>query len=192
MSEGTATLQATCEAHAPERGRSMTMQRIVAMGLLLWFAGSSAALRAEDGFIAFQAYYPLQRSMLNYQVPEAFSKAVTSSREWQALWREIASHSTVEGEENGRSREVPEIDFEKYTLLAVAGGARPSGGYSVAVQSVWESESHVDVVALELRPSARKCTVTAIVTYPVAFAMIPRTRKSVRFTVKHADLTCEQ
>src|SRR3954462_10792959 len=136
----------------------MTMQRIVAAGLFLWFAGSSATLGAGDGFIAFQAYNPLQQSMLSYRVPEAFSEAVTSSREWKALWREIASHDTVEGEESGRSREPPEIDFEKYTLLVVAGGARPSGGYSVAVQSVWESESHVDVVAVELRPLGHTCT----------------------------------
>ena len=147
-------------------------------------------LKADDGFIAFQAYYPLQRSMLVYAVPEAFSKAVTNSREWKALWREIASHGTLEGEVNGRSGEAPEIDFERHTLLAVASGARPSGGYSVAVQSVWEAESHVEVVALELRPFGRKCTVTAIVTYPVAFALIPRTNKSVRFTIKRADSMC--
>jgi hypothetical protein len=132
----------------------MTMQRIVASGLVLWIASSCALLEADDGFIAFQAYYPLQRSMLGYHVPEAFSKAVTNSREWTALWHEIGSHSAVEGEERGRTREVPVIDFENYTLLVVASGARPSGGYSVALQSVWESESHVEVTALELRPFA--------------------------------------
>lgn len=172
--------------------RRPPMQRIVAIGLVLWIASSPAMLKADDGFIAFQAYYPLQRSMLDYHVPEAFSKAIINSREWIALWREIASHSGVEGEESGRTREAPEIDFEKYTLLVVATGGRPSGGYSVAVQSVWESESHVEVVALEVRPLGRQCTVTAMVTYPVTFALIPRTSKSVRFMIQHADLMCGQ
>jgi PrcB C-terminal len=168
------------------------MQRVVAIGLVLCIAGSSAMLKAEDGFIGFQAYYPLQRSMLSYRAPEAFSKAVANSREWTALWREIGSSSAVEGEESGQTREAPEIDFENYTLLVVASGARPSGGYSVAVQSVWESESHVEVVALELRPLGRDCTAIAVVTYPVAFALIPRTSKPVQFKIQHADLRCGQ
>jgi hypothetical protein len=168
----------------------MTMQRLVAIGLVLSIAGSFGMLKADDGFITFQVYYPLQRSMLGYGVPEAFSKAVTNSREWTALWREIGSRNTVEGEENGRTREAPEIDFANYTLLVVASGARPSGGYSVALQSVWESESHVEVMALELRPLGRNCTAIAIVTYPVAFALIPHTSKPVRFTIQQADLTC--
>jgi hypothetical protein len=175
---------------AAHRRRWMTMQRIVAIGLVLWIAGSSATVKAEDGFIAFQAYYPVQRSMLSYHVPEAFSKALNSSREWSALWRAIASSNAVDDEESGRTRKAPAIDFGKYTLLVVASGARPSGGYSVALQSVWESESHVEVVALELRPLGRECTAIAVVTYPVAFALIPRTSKSVKFTIRHADLTC--
>jgi hypothetical protein len=170
----------------------MTMQRRVAIGFILWIAGSFAMLKADDGFVAFQAYYPLQRSMLGYKVPEAFSKAVTNSREWTALWHEIGSHDAVEGEESGQARGAPEIDFENHTLLVVATGARPSGGYSVVVQSVWESESHVEVMALELRPLGRNCTAIAVVTYPVAFALIPRASKPVRFTIQQADLTCGQ
>ena len=168
------------------------MQRIVVIGLILWIAGSFALLKADDGFIAFRVYYPLQRSMLSYHVPEAMSKAVKNSREWTALWHEIGSHSAAAGEESGWTREAPEIDFENYTLLVVASGARPSGGYSVALQSVRESESHVEVVAFELRPLGRKCTAIAVVTYPVAFALIPHTSKPVRFTIQQADLTCEQ
>lgn len=170
----------------------MTMQRILAIGLALWIAGSFATLKANDGLIEFQVHYPLQRSKLGYRVPEAFSKAVTNSREWTALWHEIASRGVVDGEERGWSHEAPEIDFEKYTLLVVASGARPSGGYSVALQSVWESESHVEVMALELRPLGGNCTAIAIVTYPVAFALIPHTSKPVRFRIEQADLTCGQ
>src|SRR5688572_12705524 len=165
----------------------MTMQRRVATGLVLWIAGAFAMLKANDGIIAFQAYYPLQRSTPGYKVSKAFSKAVTNSREWTALWHEIGSHSAVEGEGSGQTRGAPEIDFENYTLLVVATGARPSGGYSVALQSVWESESHVEVMALELRPLGRNCTAIAVVTYPVAFALIPRASKPVRFAIQQAD-----
>jgi hypothetical protein len=65
-----------------------------------------------------------------------------------------------------------------------------SGGYTAGFQSVREYASHVDVVLFERRPLGKGCIVTTTITFPVAFALIRRTTKSVRFEIERADLAC--
>lgn len=160
-----------------------------------WIACASCSvpfvIKANE-LVPFEAFYPLAGKGISYQVPAPVAKAVTTLHEWEALWREIEMRSTVRDEENAKSREPPRINFAQYTLLLVATGSRPSGGYSVGFQSVREYESHIDVSVFELRPFGKECIVTTVVTYPAAFALIPRTNKSIRFQMELADLTCGQ
>jgi hypothetical protein len=163
------------------------MRSTLLLVLITCIGGVPFSLSAEQTLVAFEVD-PLAE--ISYQLPTPLQKAVKSSQEWNALWREMQAHRTDEKEENDGPRDAPKVDFKRHTLLIVAAGARPSGGYLIAFHSVREYESHIDVTAYELRPFGKQCTAIAVVTYPVAFALIPRTVKSVRFQLEHADLTC--
>jgi PrcB C-terminal len=168
----------------------MTMRHSLFFGLIMYIGCAPFPLRADQTLVPFEAFYPLEGTNISYRVPAPLAKAVTNLQEWKELWREIEMHSSAEDEENDGLREPPRINVRDYTVLVIAAGSRPSGGYSVGFHSVREYESHIDVTAYELRPFGKECVVTTAITYPVAFALIPRTGKSVRFQTEHADLTC--
>ena len=167
------------------------MRTLTTFGLMVACIGcSTPSDRSDQALVPFQTFYPLEHATLSYQVPTRFEKAITDTQEWEALWREIQTHSTLQDEENTKAKGPPRVDFRRQTLLVVATGNRPSGGFSVGFRSVREYESHIEVTAYELRPLGNECVAIAVVTYPAAFALIPHTKKPVRFQRDHADLTC--
>lgn len=75
--------------------------------------------------------------------------------------------------------EVPEVNFEDSTVVAIHLGMRPSTGYSAAVTSVQESGTAVMVHYEESTPG--NCGAGAAVTYPYCFVAIEKTDKPVEF-----------
>ncbi len=71
----------------------------------------------------------------------------------------------------------PEVDLQRFTLLVIGLGKKPSGGYAVVVSSVRESKEAILVNVLEIRPE--KCAVIALITYPSTFLLIPKTIRPV-------------
>lgn len=141
---------------------------------------------AGHGLVSFQAYYPLRAAVVRRPV----AKSIGTSEEWKRFWAEIKSDSSAEDENNSAVGDAPGPDFSRYTVLVVALGTRPSGGYSVAFHSVHESESQIDAIAYELRPRGKNCIVTTAISFPVAFALIPRTDKPVHLNIERADIAC--
>jgi hypothetical protein len=168
----------------------MTMRHLQIMTILMAL-GFAVLAEANPGPVTFQAYYPLESAALSYELPGRIARAISTVAEWKTLWADIESHSSAEDPASSSGvNALPKIDFNRYTLIVVALGQRPTGGYSVAFHSVRESESQIDVVAHELRPHGKSCIVTTAVTYPVAFALIPVAHKPVHFSIEHADLAC--
>ena len=168
----------------------MTM-RYLQITTILMSLGIAALAEASHGLVAFQAYYPLESTSLSYELPERVARAISTVQEWKRLWADIESHSSAEdAASSSAASAVPNIDFNRYTVLVVALGTRPTGGYSVAFHSAREYESKIDLVAYELRPNGKDCIVTTSLTYPVAFALIPATQKPVHFSIERADVAC--
>lgn len=110
-------------------------------------------------------------------------RVVRSLKEWNDLWQPSDS--------NPRRESWPiDVDFTKYTLLLVALGTRPSGGYAVAIQDARDDGTVVHVSVLEVRPRGPECAATALVTHPTTAVLIPRSDKAVRFEIESADLDC--
>jgi hypothetical protein len=143
---------------------------------------------AGHGLVSFEAYYPVRAAVVRRPV----AKAIGTSEEWKRFWAEIESHSSAGDDNTSAISDAPGPDFSRYTVLVVALGTRPSGGYSVAFHSVRESESQIDAIVYELRPRGKNCTVTAAISFPVAFALIARTDKPVHFNIERADIACEE
>ena len=66
-----------------------------------------------------------------------------------------------------------DVDFERESLVLVALGERPTGGYAVEIREVLAGGGALHVRYVEVRPGAR-CFVTQAVTYPYAAVAIPR------------------
>lgn len=103
---------------------------------------------------------------------------------WTALWSEVTAHV-------GPKPEVPFIDFGNEAVVVVSMGTRPTGGYSINVESVSESESdgtlYVEVVEVSPGPS---CVVTQAESAPVHAVRVPLRNGSVQFIERASTRNC--
>ncbi|MBT8309341.1 MAG: protease complex subunit PrcB family protein, partial [Bacteroidia bacterium] len=68
---------------------------------------------------------------------------------------------------------VPEIDFEKYNVVAIFLGERSSGGYSAEISSISSVKNDLVINVKENRPNPDENQVTAIC-QPFCFVKIPK------------------
>jgi len=159
--------------------------RLIATGLIC-SAVASLIFAADTGPIDFRVFVP-QTHYLPFgswpMVPAYL--AIRSPAEWVRFWsvagrlslpiqnpgQPIVSHSNVPA---------PDVDFERFTLLAVYMGPMSSGGYSVLIRSVRKQPPGILVSVVEIVPGPQ-CAVTSMVTYPNVFALISKTDEPIRF-----------
>ena len=97
---------------------------------------------------------------------------------WDAIWR---GHSPQPA--------LPDIDFGREMVVVVARGARPTGGYSIFVDSATARADGIDLQFRSVSP-APGCGVTQALTQPVDIARIPRRNGRVIFTERREVLDC--
>jgi hypothetical protein len=89
--------------------------------------------------------------------------SVRTPAQWEALWRQHAPE-----------RERPAVDFDRFTVLAVFMGARPTAGWSIRIVSVVAAgEGGVEIVAARSAPQ-KDHLVAQIVTTPFHIVTVPR------------------
>jgi protease stability complex PrcB-like protein len=81
--------------------------------------------------------------------------AVRSQSEWQKLWRQHTSTSTVPAP-------LPVVDFDKEMVAAVFLGEKPSGGYGVEISSAEVADSSLTVFVKETSPKPGAIVTQAI------------------------------
>ena len=103
---------------------------------------------------------------------------------WKALWNEVTAHV-------GPRPEVPVIDFGNEAVVVVSMGTRSTGGFSINVESVSESESDgaLYVEVLEVSPG-RGCVVIQSVTAPVHAVRVPLRNGNVQFIERASTRDC--
>jgi hypothetical protein len=140
------------------------MHRVLLLAAMLCAVGESVA--ADIQLLPYQVYIP-QETFSPYDdgTKRSISLALTSSEEWRKLWVEIEPRLSRDAAQTAPFP-LPNLDFSRYTLLVVASGSRPSGGFRVGFETVREYSSHIEVNAYELRPNGADCIVTATVTHP--------------------------
>lgn len=75
---------------------------------------------------------------------------------------------------------IPEIDFTKYTLIAVFMGEFPTSGYSVTIDKIIEDDNEILVYLTEISPG-KNCIVEQVFTYPYQAVEIAKISKNVKF-----------
>lgn len=76
--------------------------------------------------------------------------------------------------------QIPDIDFSQEMVVVVALGERPTGGYSIFVESASESASGVAVRIRSVSPGS-SCATTQALTQPVDIGRLPRRDGPVSF-----------
>ncbi len=78
------------------------------------------------------------------------------------------------------SFEMPEIDFSKYTVIAVFMGEMRTGGYAIQVYDIIDADSSI-LVKVEKTEPGPDCVVTQALTQPYHIVQIAKTDKPVYF-----------
>lgn len=108
---------------------------------------------------------------------------VRDAASWRAKWHEI----------NREMRPVPplpSVDFSREMVVVAALGRRPSGGWSIVVDSaLWRSDA-TEVFVRQLAPG-RGCFTSAAISSPVDVVRLPRTDAPVRFRERLVREDCD-
>lgn len=113
-------------------------------------------------------------------IEDSVRVAVRDAGGWQQAWSAVWRGSTP-------VPPLPQVDFQQEMVVVAALGSRPSGGYSILVDSAYRHGDHIEVVVQKQSPGAR-CITTAALTQPVDVARIPASTLPVRFRERsHVD-----
>jgi hypothetical protein len=123
--------------------------------------------------------------------------AIRNRAEWIALWNSPLDPAMSPPSARGAGvaptlprSSPPEVDFDKFTLLVVTSGKKPTLGYAVLFEDIFEFPNELKVDVLDLGP--RGCVTGQLLSYPSAMVLIPRTTKPIRFQPRVAYVDCEQ
>jgi hypothetical protein len=150
----------------------------------------AAAHAAEpDSYpMTFQSYVP-SKYFDHVDGPDRpLTAAIRTQADWQSLWESIEPRMSRDADRH-QPYPLPEIDFTRHTLIVIAMGREPSGGFMVAIDRILRLGSSVRVLAIATRPGS-DCVVTDAFTYPITLALIPRTDSPITFEISKAAITC--
>jgi hypothetical protein len=108
---------------------------------------------------------------------------VQSAAEWSSLWERI----------HGRQAPVPPIvqpDFNTEVVLVATMGEKPSGGYTITIDSITRHERGSIVYVTEKSPS-QSCFTPAVITQAVHAIRAPRTDGTTWWRERTAVETCD-
>ncbi|MEO7522348.1 MAG: protease complex subunit PrcB family protein [Gemmatimonas sp.] len=120
---------------------------------------------------------------LNSGVDEPERLVVRDSAAWSRLWTRVHARQTP-------IPPLPRVDFTRDMVVFAALGTKPSGGFSVLLDSAFEaSDGGIDVVVRSIKPGP-KCGVTAALTEPVDIARLARRESPVNFVERSETTDC--
>lgn len=152
----------------------------IALGALASACDSVTEPRVPAGAVA------LQMEQLPDDVAQYLYSGVNDRRRlfikdaaaWTALWAEVTANLQP-------PPPVPAIDFDTEAVVVASMGTRPSGGYSIAIEGVYEADGKLYVEVREVSPGSN-CITTAALTAPVHAVRVPTRTGPVVF-VEHAE-----
>ena len=104
--------------------------------------------------------------------PSARQMALRSSQRWSNVWQ-LHTYNTEP------PLPIPQVDFSRYSVVAVFAGEKPTGGYSVEIIKVETNGSQTkepEAIAISVRYRQPKAGefVTEALTYPYHMIRIPK------------------
>jgi len=121
-------------------------------------------------------------------VDQPWVKIIRNQSDWESHF--YASTAAITYPES-MAPIAPVLDFENYQVISGGLGARSSGGYYIAIESVHELESAVFIHVLDVGPGAG-CTVSFWLTNPSITFLVKKTDKPIKFTVSKLINQCAE
>jgi hypothetical protein len=116
-------------------------------------------------------------------ISEKNTYVINSLEEWQNIWSQAYSNQTPEPE-------LPAIDFEKETVIAVFAGEFPSGGYEVEIDRLDEYDDVV-IATFVITSPGPACGTTDALTQPFHIVKTKKTDKEISFVEGNDVDDCE-
>lgn len=101
---------------------------------------------------------------------------------WEQVWNAIYRHHS-----SPPAR--PAIDFQREMVIVAALGERPTGGFSILVETATETTAGVTIGIRSVSPGSR-CAVTLAITQPVDIARVTRRNGIVTFAETTQVIDC--
>lgn len=150
----------------------------------LFAAAHLAAVVVTTGAMASEPPLDLQViSDVSFRAPPPVYVAIHSKNEWTALLGTLKGDSLTQP-----SGTLPNIDFDRFTLLIASSGTRANLGYSLAFSSVRKFDGAIIVSVLDVSPGI--CPTAQAISYPQITALIPKTKDPVTFVVQNVVRDC--
>jgi hypothetical protein len=155
---------------------------------------SNALPRDGSGLIEFRVIVPQSLPWHLFPNVPAYL-VIQSSAEWIAYWSVPGrlSRPIPIGQPSDPTAHAPpsDVDFDRFTLLVVSTGPKGSLGYAVSISSIIREEARGIVVSvLDVGPGGNQCAVMSMLSYPMVFALIPKTEESIRFQISEVKTDC--
>lgn len=108
---------------------------------------------------------------------------VRTPGEWASVWASVTGHvsPTPPG---------PEVDFDRFMLVAVGLGRRPSGGYAARITGIESTPARLTVTVEEVEPGPG-CIETMALTAPVIVVRVERVDARVSFREIRRERSCD-
>jgi hypothetical protein len=194
-----------CPSRACDRDASRSAEthmraphlRIV-VGTLFCFIVASKLFAADgNDFIEFRVIVPPRfYAPQNIWPKRPAYLVIRSAAEWIAYWsapdRLSVALSAEVSADPAAQVPPPEVDFDRYILLVVSTGPKPTLGYTVSISSIIRQPTGGVVVSvLDVGPGGGdQCAVMAMVSHPMVFALIPKTQEPIRFLIHQVKRDC--
>jgi len=155
--------------------------------ILLW---ATVAVIVAGGAVSCTTPYEVQPTLVEFTtIAKGYQSAVTESDSvvindvgtWEDTWDKLTAHLI-------NPEPAPEVDFNKYILLAHFMGQKPTSGYEVEFTEVLEGAA-ISATVREVSP-APECALLQVITAPYHVIQIPKTDKEVKFTVEQEIRPC--
>ena len=105
--------------------------------------------------------------------PRRQGLVISSLMDWEALQPQLEADLFSQPE-------LPNLDFSQSILVIVFAGEKPSGGYTIQVKRIIQTDQEVVVYVTETKPARDQLAITQI-TYPYQIVILPRTTLPVHF-----------
>ena len=117
----------------------------------------------------------------NSGIAEPTRLVVRDAATWASTWSRIW---------NGQSSQpLPAVDFTRDMVIVAGLGTKPTGGYSIVVESASRDGAALLVVVRTESPGS-SCLLSEALTAPVAAVRVPRTEGDVKFEEKSVNRQC--
>jgi PrcB C-terminal len=133
----------------------------------------SASRVFEGSFFQF-------RYNTGYLTPQRL--VIRTAEQWSQAWAQITQNLLPRPS-------APTVDFAHEMVILVAMGQRPSGGYSITVDGVYDVGGRIVAEVRESSPGA-SCITTAALTQPVDAVRVPRRDGAVTFVERAETYDC--